>query len=254
MSAKASIDKLYKKLKSCKDEKLKSLFEFNEVLFFFIYQMRWYYLGILTALYIIYGTHDLIAYIPLKHSTNISNHYTIAWTFIALSVAVVSLSYPLSLTIRDSLTNRVIQLHDFIKNPCNGIQDDYEEKYEDALNKIALFRYVFFDMELPFLISFTAVSVVRVLLCLIGVGFYPIDNFSIQLYEPQLFLLVYLLWAIMVAITWEYIKPFKRIETMELHVRNRDDFESRVKPWITKQFASETASETTTESSTDKQE
>ena len=108
----------------------------------------------------------------------------------------------------------------------------FDDQYESTLDQIARFRYFVFDKQLPFLVTFSAVTVVRVLLCLIGVGFAPTDSLDLQLFEPQVYILIYLVWAIWVAGVWQWYKPFQQIESLELAVYNRLDFEQRAKPWL----------------------
>lgn len=200
--------------------------------FFLIFKLRWVYFGILTWIAAIVVTNLTVNKAHLKHSTGVDNHYTIAWTYVALAVAVVSILYPLALGLRDSMTNRAISLYEFLLDKTDNPRPPrLLQQYEEVLDRIAGFRYALFDKQIPFLVTFVAASVIRVLMCLSGIGIYPSDSRNLQLYEPQVYLGVYLLWAVWIGSVWQRYKPFQGLETLELHARGLKDFEARAKPW-----------------------
>jgi len=196
--------------------------------FTYLFRPRWFYAGVLTAILVAW----LSTHLSLMPSTGPENHYSIAWTYVAIAIAIVSLLYPQSLSIRESLTDRAINLHERLNHTNPKLDSSLNALYESALDDIAGFRFQLFDKQLPFLVSFTIISVLRALLCLLGLGIFSMDSFNTQILEPQIYLMVYISWIIWVAITWQIYKPFQKIETLELKTRNIPDFEERVKPWL----------------------
>ena len=173
--------------------------------------------------------------LPFRHSTEVSNHYAIAWTYVTLVIAIVSLLYPLSLNIRDSLTTRLINSYDKLIENGNGElkKKELDIIFKEPIERVAELRFWVFDKQLPFLIAFAATSVVRVLLCLIGLGWYGLDDrFESQLLEPQLYVIVYLAWMIWVSATILILQPFKFLEKLEMSTRELPDFEKIVKPYL----------------------
>jgi hypothetical protein len=153
----------------------------------------------------------------LRHAASTDEFHNIAWPYVTLVIAVVSLLYPLALQLRDSLTSRLFAAFEALrqcKKWTSAVVDEQDTDYrlfkERVLGPVATFRTRIFDQQLPFLIGFSAATVLRVLTCMIGLGPLPVSQ---QIIEPQLFVAVYLLWAGWVTVTVLQLRPFWAVET-----------------------------------------
>lgn len=171
-----------------------------------VWKARWFLVGVGSY----FSVLALSAALPVKHSTGKENHYSIAWTYITLVVAVISILYPLALTIRDSLTARLFSSWVKLRERVGNEQD--EEFKREFYSPLQRFRTILFDIQLPILVTFSLLSVIRVLLCLISLGPLTLEQ---QLIEPQIYILAYLVWMIWVAGVVLWLRPYYVVETAE---------------------------------------
>lgn len=201
-----------------------------------LWKSRWFLTGAVAYLAVL-GTSSLLR---LTHSAGRENHYSIAWTYVTLVVAIISILYPLALTIRDSLTARLFAAYGRLKE-SGSIED--EEFRHDFYNPLRRFRTILFDIQLPILATFSLLSVVRVLLCLMSLGPLSVEQ---QMLEPQLYILAYLAWIVWVATVLLWLRPYYLVETAETKVLGLPVFEQSFKQEL-KEQASKNGAESSTE-------
>lgn len=182
----------------------------------FVWSARWFLVGIASYFSILL----LSAALPLKHSTGKENHYSIAWTYITLVVAVISILYPLALTIRDSLTARLFSSWVKLRETA-GVEED-EKFTREFYRPLQRFRTIVFDIQLPILATFSFLSVIRVLLCLMNLGPMTVEQ---QIIEPQIYVMVYLAWMVWVAGVVLWLRPYYIVETAETRALGLPIFE-----------------------------
>lgn len=174
------------------------------------WKFRWPVLGIFYFYFWL-----LISFLSgASHSTGPENYYSIGWSYVSLVVGIISLMYPLALSIRQSLTTRFFEISKLFNGDVGIILGPYRRLQD--------FRRILFDQQLPFIACFSAASVVRVMLCLINVG--PLSTKQ-QMLEPQVYVIGYLFWAFWAAFTFIRLKPFVAVEEIEAKYCNLPNFE-----------------------------
>lgn len=194
-----------------------------------LWKSRWFAVGA-GAYFVVFG---ISAALRLRHSANKENHYSIAWTYVTLVIAIISILYPLALTIRDSLTGRLFAAYTRLKETGRITDEEFRDHYYQPLQR---FRRILFDIQLPILASFSLLSVVRVLLCLMSLGPLSVEQ---QMIEPQLYILGYLGWIVWVASVLLWLRPYYVVETAETQVLGLPVFEQSFQQELQQQ-ASET--------------
>jgi len=196
-------------------------------LWFWIRRFQWVIYGLLYFLFwwLCISQYIISRCIGLTHSTDVSNYYIIAWTYVTLVVAIISLAYPFSLNIRESLTTRLFKAHDKLKDTMSN--NDLKKLFQNEYEVLRKFRRALFDRQLPFIASFCGCSILRILFCLINVGPFPITQ---QIIEPQIYMVGFMFCAASVASTFLKWKPFYAIEKLEAEIRGLPPFELRDVP------------------------
>ena len=99
------------------------------------------------------------------------------------------------------------------------------------------FRRVLFDMQLPVLASFSLLSVVRVLFCLMSIGPLSLER---QMLEPQFYVLGYMAWIVWVASGMLWFRPYYLIESVETRVLGLPVFEQSFQQELQEQMSGRT--------------
>lgn len=181
---------------------------------------RWAALGI-----VYFITWLLIsAYMGLTHTTSTENYYTVAWTYVLLMTGVTSVIYPLFLRIRVSLTTRMFKAIDDLARSRqeNLTEQDKERIVENIFSRLQIFRQRLFDRQLPFLASFSGLSVLRVLSCMMNIGPYSAEQ---QIIEPQMYVIGLMLWMAWMVQTILVSQPIVTLEEAEARARDLPIFE-----------------------------
>lgn len=189
---------------------------------------QWYLYGFAVFALVLF----LPSLFPFRHVATPADFHEIGWAYITLVIAVMSLLYPLALSLRESLTSRLFGAFDkFIAHSGEGTISLSDQRYLEfdrtTSAPVRQFRKAVFDRQLPLLVSFSAASLIRVLACLLGIGPMPIER---QMLEPQLYVFVYISWAGWVTLTVLRFRPFFAVETAEARYRGLpplDSFSSR---------------------------
>ncbi len=172
------------------------------------------------------------------------DYSVLAWSYIGITVGILSIIYPLSLNIRESLISRIINSLDDLLNVQNRKKHINSEaaflriqKY--IWPKLQKFRREIFDYLLPSLAIFTISSVARILINLMGVNiievkFLGYDIFSklieVHFIEPHLYIIAYILWIIAMAGSILRHRPVyyvEKAETIIVGVSSIEDGELR---------------------------
>lgn len=180
-----------------------------------MYRARYLLSGLLLFLFVVTVVIPLCATYKLVPPTTSDNFYNIAWTYVTLAVAVVALTYPLALSLRESLTGRLFKAYESLQNGQLNVNDhklDRETFLSQNYVRIRNFRKQVFDVQLPFFGTFVILSVFRTLLCLLGIG--PLPR-AYQVFEPQIYAAVLLLWVVVLMISVLVTKPFAAVEDIE---------------------------------------
>lgn len=184
----------------------------------------WYISGALLCVAVSFG----LSHAELRHVSAPSEFHEVGWSYVTLVISVLSLLYPLALTLRESLTARVFGVFDDLKSlGGEEVATDslaVRRFYEETVYPVQRFRRWVFGRQLPLLASFSICSTVRVLLCMIGVGPLPVSQ---QMLEPQVFAIIYLAWMITMMATIGATKPFRAVEIGEARVRRMIPLERR---------------------------
>lgn len=186
----------------------------------FFWKLRWALAGIAY-----FGILLIISVkLNVNHTASVNNFYSIAWSYVTIVVAIISLLYPMALTIRESLTARLFEAHrkhmEIKGNKYS--EEDKNDFIKYSYDPVQKFRKILFDQQLPLLASFSIVSVSRVLFCIINIGPYSSEQ---QIIEPQIYLIGYILWAGWAVISVVRLKPFYAIEIIEAKISDLPVFE-----------------------------
>jgi hypothetical protein len=158
----------------------------------------------------------------------VSEYHNIAWAYVTMVIAVLSLLYPLALALRESLTARLFAAFDELrKSVGHGLSpDDAAVKgfEEETFVPIGRFRKWVFGRLLPAIAAFSICSALRVLTVMLGLGLGPGES---HMLEPQLFVMVYLLWMASVMLAISKTQPFRAVERGEARARRLPPLERR---------------------------
>lgn len=184
----------------------------------FVWALRWYVFGLLCAVF-------LLAFgqcVDFRYTGSSEGYGEVAWAYIAFAGAILSLLYPLALSVRESLTRRLFDSYVKWKKKWPEREELFQAR---AWLPMQNFRQDLFDRQLPTLAGFALFTVSRVLLCLLNRGPLKLDD---QRIEPQVYAIGYVLWALWVAISISRFRPFFAVEWAETQVNDLPPFEPTV--------------------------